>query len=130
MTKMRNSILTLACFGLLSTAAMGMPQESMTDPDLNQGTNMDPTNQPAPQNSESTMGSDAQGNSMGTAITGEILTVEGDLYTVKDSTGKEVQLHVDESTQKSGKLKEGDHIEAEVTAEGHALMLKKAKDLH
>lgn len=130
MSKMRNSILTLACFGLLSTAAMGMPQESMTDPDLKHGTNTDPMNQPGPENAQSSMGSDAQGNSMGSAMTGEILTVEGELYTVKDSTGKEVQLHVDESTQKTGKLKEGDKIEAEVTPEGHALMLKKAKDMN
>ncbi|MEO8326514.1 MAG: hypothetical protein ABI618_11725, partial [Nitrospirota bacterium] len=66
MTKMRNSILTLACFGLLSTAAMGMPQESMTDPELHQGTNTDPMNQPGPEHSESSMGS-AQGNIMGSA---------------------------------------------------------------
>lgn len=86
-------------------------------------------NQPAPEHSESSMGS-AQGNIIGSAITGEILTVEEDLYTVKNSTGKEVQLHVDESTQKSGKLKEGNKIEAEVTPEGHAVMLKKAEGMN
>ncbi|HBP89520.1 MAG TPA: hypothetical protein DD706_17670 [Nitrospiraceae bacterium] len=126
---MRNSILTLACFGLLSTAAMGMPPESMNEPELHHGTNTDPTNQPGPEHSESSMGS-AQGNIMGSEITGEILTVEGDLYTVKDSTGKEVQLHVDESTEKSGKLIEGDKIKAEVTPQGHAVMLKKANDMN
>ncbi|MBA3965659.1 MAG: hypothetical protein H0X47_07780 [Nitrospirales bacterium] len=136
MTKMRNSILTLACFGLLSTTAMGMPAENMTDQGGDQATTTDPMSQSSPGMSSDSMGTDGQGSGMGSghqnseSITGEILTVEGDLYTVKDSTGKEVQLHVDESTQKTGKLKEGDKIEAEVTAEGHALMLKKAKGMN
>jgi hypothetical protein len=54
---------------------------------------------------------------------GEILSVEGDLYTIKAAAGKEVQLHVDKATQKSGKLKEGEQFDAEVTEEGHALSL-------
>jgi uncharacterized protein YdeI (BOF family) len=131
MMNVRQSILTLACFGLLSTAAMAMPADNiMAEKGSNPATPTDPMKQSSPGMSSDTqdpMGSGTQGRQ---SIEGEILKVEGDLYTVKDATGKEVQLHVDESTQQSGKLKEGDQIEAEVTPEGHALMLKKAKGMN
>ena len=130
MMNVRQSILTLACFGLFSTVAMAMPADNiMAEKGSHPATPTDPMNQPSPGMSSDTqsMGSGTQGPQ---SIEGEILKVEGDLYTVKDATGKEVQLHVDESTQQSGKLKEGDQIEAEVTPEGHALKLEKAKGMN
>lgn len=122
MINVRNSILTVACFGLLSTAAMAMPAESMSDRGGDPATSTDPMKQSSP---GMTSGSQDR-----LSIQGEILKVQGEMYTVQDASGKEVQLHVDESTQKSGKLKEGDQIEAEVTEEGHALSLKKAKGMN
>jgi hypothetical protein len=60
-------------------------------------------------------------------VKGEILKVEGENYTVKDASGKEVRLHVDKTTKTSGPLKVGDKIEAEATPEGHANSIKAAK---
>ncbi|MEP6601872.1 MAG: hypothetical protein ABJB49_08675 [Nitrospirota bacterium] len=60
-------------------------------------------------------------------VTGEILKVEGENYTIKDASGKEVRLHVDKTTKTQGTLKVGDKVEAEATAEGHATSIKAAK---
>jgi uncharacterized protein YdeI (BOF family) len=131
MISIRLSVLSLACAGLLSTAAMSMAAggsgtSSSTDPMERGGTSgqtspgMGSEGQTSPG-----MGSGAQ--TPGRSIEGEILSVQDDIYVVKDSTGAEVSLHVDDSTKKSDKLEEGDRIEAEVTADGHALSLKKAE---
>jgi preprotein translocase subunit YajC len=50
-------------------------------------------------------------------ITGEIKKVEGNVYYVQDSSGKEIRLRLDQSAQQSGDLKKGDKIEALVTKE-------------
>jgi hypothetical protein len=60
-------------------------------------------------------------------VTGEILKVEGENYTIKDASGKEVRLHVDKTTKTHGSLKVGDKVEAEATPEGHATSIKAAK---
>jgi hypothetical protein len=60
-------------------------------------------------------------------VKGEILKVDGENYTIKDASGKEVKLHVDKTTKTSGALKVGDKIEAEATPEGHANSIKAAK---
>jgi hypothetical protein len=60
-------------------------------------------------------------------VKGEILKVDGENYTIKDASGKEVRLHVDKTTKTSGALKVGDKIEAEATPEGHATSIKAAK---
>jgi hypothetical protein len=116
MQYVRASLLTLACVAILSSAAMA---DSMS------GQKTTPTD-PMSGGSSQGMGSPTGGES----ITGEILSVQGEMYTVKDSTGKEVQLHVDDSTQKSGKLKEGDQIEAQITPDGHVLKVKKAEGMN
>jgi hypothetical protein len=61
------------------------------------------------------------------AVKGEIAKVDGENYTIKDASGKEVRLHVDKTTKTQGALKVGDKIEAEATAEGHATSIKAAK---
>ena len=61
------------------------------------------------------------------SVTGEILKVEGENYTIKDASGKEVRLHVDKTTKTHGSLKVGDKVEAEATPEGHATSIKAAK---
>ena len=66
------------------------------------------------------------------AVKGEIVKTEGDFYTVKDPSGKEVRIHVDKTTNMekgSGlgeTLKVGDQIEVEVTPQGHARTIKGA----
>lgn len=74
------------------------------------------------------MGQPSTGSAQGDrSITGEILRIQEDLYYVKDTSGKEVVLHVDESTQKSGECQEGDNVKAEVTEGDHVLKLEKAE---
>jgi hypothetical protein len=54
-------------------------------------------------------------------ITGEIVKIEGDMVSVKDSTGKVQQIHVDpKATKKTGELKEGAKVTAQVDDKGHA----------
>jgi hypothetical protein len=60
-------------------------------------------------------------------VKGEVLKIEGENYTIKDASGKEIRLHVDKTTKTQGALKVGDKVEAEATAEGHATSIKAAK---
>ena len=54
-------------------------------------------------------------------VTGEIVKIEGDMVSVKDSTGKVQQIHVDpKATKKTGELKEGAKVTAQVDDKGHA----------
>jgi uncharacterized protein YdeI (BOF family) len=67
------------------------------------------------------------GSAAGQTIKGEVLKVEGENYTIKDASGKEIRIHVDKSTKTHGPLKVGDKVEAEATPEGHATSVKAAK---
>jgi hypothetical protein len=69
-------------------------------------------------------GSDSTG---GKTIEGEVLRVEGDSYFVKGQDGKEVRLHTDQTTQKTGNIKQGDRIEAKVSDQDHALSIRSAQ---
>ena len=60
------------------------------------------------------------------AIKGEVLRVEGDTYFVKGEEGKEVRLHTDQTTQKTGDINQGDRIEAQMNEENHALSIRYA----
>ena len=60
-------------------------------------------------------------------IEGQVLRVEGDNYFVKGQDGKEVRLHTDQTTQKTGNIRQGDLIEAEVNDQNHALSIRSAK---
>ena len=54
-------------------------------------------------------------------VAGDVLKVEGEFYTVHDTAGHEVRLHVDKTTHvEGGAFKAGDKIEAHVTDQGHA----------
>lgn len=48
-------------------------------------------------------------------IQGEITKVDGNVYYVQDTSGKEIRLRLDQSAEHSGELKKGDKIEALVT---------------
>ena len=58
-------------------------------------------------------------------VKGDVLKMDGEFYIVKDMTGKEVRLHVDQTTELQGAVKAGDKIEAQVTEKGHALSMKR-----
>jgi ribosomal protein S1 len=49
-----------------------------------------------------------------------VLKIEGEFYTVHDTAGHEVRLHVDKTTHLEGTFKAGDKVEAHVTDQGHA----------
>src|SRR5690349_23076589 len=54
-------------------------------------------------------------------VEGDILKVEGEFYTVRDTAGHDVRLHVDKTTHlEGGVFKVGDKVEAHVTDKGHA----------
>jgi len=54
-------------------------------------------------------------------VEGDVLKIEGEFYTVHDTAGHEVRLHVDATTHlEGGALKTGDKVEAHVTDKGHA----------
>jgi len=54
-------------------------------------------------------------------VEGDVLKIEGEFYTVHDTAGHEVRLHVDKTTHlEGGVFKAGDKIEAHVTDKGHA----------
>lgn len=57
---------------------------------------------------------------------GQIVTIEGEQYIVKDASGKEVRLHVNQETVLQSGLRVGDKIDAEVSANGHAVTLLRA----
>lgn len=55
----------------------------------------------------------------GRTIRGEVLRVDGDDYFIKEGDGKEVRLHTDTNTQILRTIRQGDQIEAKVTAQNH-----------
>jgi uncharacterized protein YdeI (BOF family) len=60
-------------------------------------------------------------------VKGDLLKIDGEFYVVKDTSGKEVRLHVDKTSQLDGTFKAGDKIEAQATDKGHASSIKQAK---
>ena len=58
------------------------------------------------------------------AIKGEVLRVDGENYFVKAEDGKEVRLHTDDTTQKTGDINQGDRIEAQVDDQDHTLSIR------
>ena len=61
-------------------------------------------------------------------VTGELLRIQGEFYTVKETSGNEVRLHVNKETKMDIPVNVGDKIEAERTASDHALSIKKAQE--
>jgi hypothetical protein len=62
-------------------------------------------------------------------VEGDLLKIEGEFYTVHDTAGHEVRLHVDKTTQLEGAFKAGDKVEAYVTDTGHARSLYHIKHI-
>lgn len=57
-------------------------------------------------------------------IRGEVWSVEPSSYFVKQYDGNQVRVHVDDTTQVVGRIGQGEHIEAKVTRENHALSIR------
>jgi len=57
-------------------------------------------------------------------VKGTLMRMDGEYYWVKDTSGKEIRLHVDAST-KLDKVKEGDKVRAYITDEGHTTTLQR-----
>jgi hypothetical protein len=60
------------------------------------------------------------------AVEGEILRIDGDFYVIRDRSGKEIRLHVDDKTDRldHAVLEIGDSVRAYVTTDGHATSIK------
>ena len=60
-----------------------------------------------------------------------MLRIDGEYYFVQDPNGNEVRLVVNQSTLRTGPIKEGELIEARVNNDDHALSIRpiKASDL-
>ena len=58
------------------------------------------------------------------SIKGEVLRVEGRDYVVRGEDGKEVSLHTDSTTHKTGDISQGYSIEAQVNDQNHALSIR------
>ena len=60
-------------------------------------------------------------------IKGEVVGVEDSSYFVKQYDGDKVRLHIDDTTRMAGHIVQGEHIEARVNGEHHALSIRSAK---
>ncbi len=108
----------LLCLGL-SQAAQAENVASAAD-DMKAG-------QPGRQGGQAGLKGEQDKLKAGRMIEGQVLRVEGDNYFVKGQDGKEVRLHTDQTTQKTGNIRQGDLIEAEVNDQNHALSIRSAK---
>jgi len=59
----------------------------------------------------------------GHMIAGEVLRVEGENYFVKGQDGKEVRLHIDDTTQKARNIEPGERIEAMVDDQNRVIAI-------
>lgn len=60
------------------------------------------------------------------SVKGDLLKIEGEFYTLHDTAGHDVRVHVDQTTKLDGDFKTGDKVEVQVTDKGHAFSLKHA----
>jgi ribosomal protein S1 len=61
-------------------------------------------------------------------VEGDILKIEGEYYTVHDTAGHEVRLHVNKKTHLEGTFRVGDKVEVYATDKGHARSMYHIKD--
>jgi ribosome-associated protein YbcJ (S4-like RNA binding protein) len=61
-------------------------------------------------------------------VEGDILKIEGEYYTVHDTAGHEVRLHVNKTTHKEGTFRVGDKVEVYATDKGHARAIYHIKE--
>ena len=57
-------------------------------------------------------------------VHGDVLNIEGNEYVLKDISGHEIRLRVDSSTRLQDRIKVGDKVEAQTTADGRAISIR------
>jgi hypothetical protein len=60
-------------------------------------------------------------------IKGDLLSIKGDVYVIKDISGRLVYLHVDKNTKRERMLVPGERIEADVIIGQRVVTLRPAK---
>jgi hypothetical protein len=60
-------------------------------------------------------------------IKGDLLSIKGDVYVVKDISGRLVYLHIDKNTKRERMLVPGERIEADVIPGERVVALRPAK---
>ena len=60
-------------------------------------------------------------------IKGDLLSIKGDVYVIKDISGRLVYLHVDKNTKRERMLVPGERIEADVIIGERVIALRPAK---
>lgn len=60
-------------------------------------------------------------------LRGELLKVEGQFYVLKEASGKELRLMVDDRTTLIGNLRPGAKVEAQVMEDGYATSIKEVR---
>jgi hypothetical protein len=65
----------------------------------------------------------------GYSLEGDVIKAEGDLFLVKDLSGKEIRLKMGKDTKVVGSHKVGERIRADFTPEGEVLSIKPAKQM-
>jgi len=58
-------------------------------------------------------------------LQGQLLKIEGDIYIVKDASGKEVRVRVNKNSVLDSRIKVGDKIDIQIAADGSAATLLK-----
>ena len=69
----------------------------------------------------------AQLDTSSQTIKGDLLSIKGDVYLVKDISGRFVYLHVDKNTKRERLLVPGEKIEADVIPGERVIALRPAK---
>ena len=70
----------------------------------------------------------AQLDTSSQTIKGDLLSIKGDVYLVKDISGRLVYLHVDKNTKRERLLVPGEKIEADVIPGERVIALRPAKN--
>lgn len=65
---------------------------------------------------------------IGHTVEGEVVRIEGDDYFVEDPYGNEVRMVVNQSTLRTGPIKQGERIEARVNNDDFALSIRPVRE--
>jgi len=58
-------------------------------------------------------------------VMGQVLTIEGDSYVLRDTKGKEITLTIDRQTDMEGIINFGAQVEADIAANGQVIRLRR-----
>ncbi len=77
----------------------------------------------APQSNPATSAPSMNGAAV---LQGQLLKIDGDVYILKDASGKEVRVRVNKNSVLDRRITVGDTIDVQMAADGHAATLLKA----